>query len=179
MVRRLIAAALVAIGLAACGSSSVATTASTNGTKGTTPFSAIATAHAQAHTRAQGGTASHHRSALPRPPEVPRNRMPRRRGHGAAADITGGSLVHATMTIKSGGRLSPPVIALPSRVFLKLIVVDGDGHSHTVAIGLAHVHVAAGGHALLSVRNLNDGSYSVTVDGQRDGKVTIGTAGGP
>jgi hypothetical protein len=176
MVRRLIAAALLAIGLAACGSSS---TAGTNGTQGTTPFAAVAATHKQAQARAQDGTSTDHRSAPPRPPEVPRNRMPHRLGHGAAADITGGFLVHATMTIKSGRRLSPPVIALPTLVFLKLTVIDGDGHAHTVAIGPAHVQLPAGGRALLSVSNLKDGSYSVTVDGHRQGKITVGSAGGP
>jgi hypothetical protein len=184
MVRRLIAAALLATGLAACGSSSTASTASTastNGTQGTTPFSAIATANAHAHPGDPARTATDRRHTAPRPPEVPRNRMPQQRGHGAAAGITAGFTISATMAIHSGDRLSPPVIALPTfkRVTLKLTVRDDDHHAHTIVVGTRRFHVPAGGHVLLTIHHLADGTHAVAVDGQTGGKITVGSAGGP
>jgi hypothetical protein len=176
MLRRLIAAALVATGLAACGSSSTNGTASTNGTQGGKPFSAIATAHAQAHTGSRGGTATNHRNASPRPPEVPRNRMP----HNASGLTRSVSFtIKASIKIRSASRVSPPVIALPNHTHLALSVTDGDHRGHSVAVDGVRARVPAGGVAHLDIRHLTTDTYPVTVDGHAAGKITVGSAGGP
>jgi hypothetical protein len=176
MVRRLIAAALLATGLAACGSSSTAGTAGTNGTQGTAPFSAIATAHSQAHPGKPAGTATHRRNATPRPPEVPKNRMP----HNASGLTRSASFtIKASMEIRSGSRLSPPVIALPNHTHLALTVSDGDHRGHSVAVDGVRAHIPAGGVVHLDIRHLTTDTYPVTVDGQAGGKITVGSAGGP
>jgi hypothetical protein len=188
MVRRLIAAALVATGLAACGSSSTASTASTagtagtagtastNGSQGTKPFSAIATAHAQAHTGAQGGSATDRRNSPPRPPEVPKDRMPHNTS-GLTRSVS--FTIKASMEIRSASRVSPPVIALPNHTHLALSVTDGDHRGHSVAVDGVRARVPAGGVAHLDIRHLTTDTYPVTVDGHAAGKITVGSAGGP
>jgi hypothetical protein len=179
MVRRLIAAALVATGLAACGSSSTASTAgtaSTNGSQGTKPFSAIATAHAQAHTGAQGGSATDRRNSPPRPPEVPKDRMPHNTS-GLTRSVS--FTIKASMEIRSASRVSPPVIALPNHTHLALSVTDGDHRGHSVAVDGVRARVPAGGVARLDIRHLTTDTYPVTVDGHVAGKITVGSAGGP
>jgi hypothetical protein len=107
--------------------------------------------------------------------------MPRNASHGAGASITAASTISATMAIHSGDRLTPPVIALPTfkRVTLKLTVRDDDHHAHTIVVGTRRVQVPAGGHVLLTIHRLADGTHAVAVDGQAGGKITVGSAGGP
>jgi Cupredoxin-like domain len=96
-----------------------------------------------------------------------------------AAAATARAAIPATITIKSGHKLTPPVIALPNHADLRLTLKDADHRAHTVTVDGRRVHIAAGHAAHLNLQHLTTGHYALRVDGHRRGHLTVGAAGGP
>ena len=115
-----------------------------------------------------------------RPPEVPGGKS--KRGHGAKTTSSSDVSIPAAFVIGSGGKLSPPSIAVPPKVPVALEVKNQDGASHTLVLaapqrGTLHVGAHASAHTV--VTGLRDGVYRILVDGSARGQLVIGAQGGP
>ena len=90
--------------------------------------------------------------------------------------------VPASYTIRSGGKLSPPVVTVPAFLAVQLSIASGDGSAHTVLVKTPSPHtlnVPAHGRKSILIPGLRAGQYAIDVDGKPGGSLTIGGEPGP
>jgi hypothetical protein len=187
--RRPLAAALVALGVAACGGSSPSTSATSttasSAATATAPSTAATTATATAppptaSTPASTSTPATTTTHSSRPPEVPAGS-----GHNKTAPrptVSSGAIIPAPFLIGPGGAVSPPSVAVPAGVSISLGVTNRDHRAHTVTLaGARHatLHLRAGAGAVTVVSGLPKGTYDLMVDGTAKASVVVGAQGGP
>lgn len=88
----------------------------------------------------------------------------------------------ADYLIRSGGRLSPPVVTVPTFLAVQLSIHSADGSTHTVLIRTPSPHtlvVPADGRKSILIPGLRAGQYAIVIDGKRAGSLTIGGEPGP
>jgi hypothetical protein len=84
--------------------------------------------------------------------------------------------------IGSGGKLSPPSIAVPSAVSVSLVVENHDQVAHIMVLAAPErrtMRVPAHGRAHTVVTGLPNGVNRILVDGSPRGQLVIGAQGGP
>ena len=87
-----------------------------------------------------------------------------------------------TFVVRSGGKLVPPEIGVPSNLPIQLTVRSGDGAAHHVVLQAPKpttLSVPASGRASVRINGLKKGTYRLTVDGKPGGQLVIGVSPGP
>jgi len=163
----LVLALLASLSLAACGgSTSSSSSSAASPSPSTTPSSAApapATTTTAAPTTNTAASSSSAASSAAKAPDT-NVRLP------------------AKFTIRSGGALTPPVIAAPKHTEVALTIASGDGKLHTVVLDTPRRYrlvVHPGSPSKLVLRGVPNGTYAVLVDGARKGQLVIGAAPGP
>lgn len=174
--RRSLAAVLVSLLVAACGGSTHSTSASTT----TTTASSQAAATTPPVTASTATTATTTTTHAARPPEVPAGRGPKKAR--PTPSVNSGVTIPAAFVILSGGKLSPPSVAVPAGVSISLGVENRDHAPHTVVLAAGRrptLRLRAGAGGLTVVTGVQIGSYQVLVDGTAQAKMVVGAQGGP
>jgi hypothetical protein len=191
IIRRSLAAVLVSVLLAACGGSSHGTSASSttstarNPSAGTASTASSSTASASSSANSVSGSITGTSAVTTtakarRPPEVPGGKA--KRGRGAKTTSSSDVSIPAAFVIGSGGKLSPPSVAVPPKVPVALTVENQDGTSHTLVLAAPQrrtLHARAHGSARTVVTGLANGVYRILMDGSAQGQLVIGAQGGP
>ncbi len=90
--------------------------------------------------------------------------------------------VPASYTIRSGGKLNPPVVTVPAFLAVQFSIASSDGSPHTVLVKTPSPHtlnVPAHGRKSILIPGLRAGQYAIDVDGKPAGSLTIGGEPGP
>jgi hypothetical protein len=163
--------------LAACGgsshSSSSTSSASTSATSTAAPTPATATGTVSAGPTTTTATTSS------RPPEVPKNKAPK---HSKATAPNTNVRIPAAFIIGAGGAITPPLISVPPKVTIELLLHNRDTLAHRVQLSVAHfptVSVPPGGSKTTDISGVSKGNYRLLVDGTTRARIVVGAVPGP
>jgi hypothetical protein len=176
--RALCIAVLASLLIAACGgsghsSSSPSPSSSSSSTSSPTSAATTATSTVSAGPSTTTATTSS------RPPEVPKNKAPKRSKPTApSTDVR----IPAAFVIRAGGVVSPPLISAPANVTIELQLHNEDAKAHRVTLSVPHFGgVAVPAHATRTtdVTGAPKGTYRLLVDGAARARIVVGAAPGP
>ena len=182
--RALCAAVLASLLVAACGgsghssSTSRATSSSSSSTAPATGANTV-TSVSPATTTVSAGPTTTAATTSSRPPEVPKNKAPK---HSKLTAPNTNVRIPAAFTIVAGGAVTPPLISVPPKVTIELMVRNHDSRVHRVQLSVAHVpsvSVPAGGSRTTDVSGVAKGNYRLLVDGAPKARIVVGAVPGP
>jgi hypothetical protein len=163
--------------LAACGgsshSSSSTSSASPSATRTAAPTSVTGTGTVSAGPTTTTATTSS------RPPEVPKNKAPK---HSKATAPNTNVRIPAAFIIGAGGAITPPLISVPPKVTIELLLHNRDTLAHRVQLSVAHfptVSVPPGGSKTTDISGVSKGNYRLLVDGTTRARIVVGAVPGP